>query len=280
MLIAKCDAAYAFSNKRCPPIIIYTMGKVGSSTVYKSLSRASLPNPILFLHFLSDDLPIYKQAHRNAGIYPFPDHLYLSEATRRQLKKHKNFPLKVISLVRDPVAITISNLFQNPQFAEQSVLDGMGAIDLQKAGAYLNRELICQHSFPYIYEWFNKELKAVFGIDVFAEPFPLDKGFAIYSADNIEVLVIRLEDLSGNGPQALADFLGLPAPLILKGSNIRAGTNEKTIYQKLMENVSLDPAACKAIYSSDFVRHFYSEALINVFIAQWTKVDHGATSDT
>ncbi len=40
-------------NKK-PPILIYTMGKVGSMTVYQSLKEAKLGNPVYHIHFLTD----------------------------------------------------------------------------------------------------------------------------------------------------------------------------------------------------------------------------------
>jgi len=271
MYKAKREAESAFSNENYPPVLVYTMGKVGSTTVYSSLVEASLPNPILHLHFLSHNLPRHRQFHKEAGVCPLPDHLYLGEATRRLLMKNKNSPVKVISLVRDPIAFIISGLFEVPQFAEESVLNDAGSIDPQKAAEYINRKIGDPDAFGYVYNWFNKELKTVFGIDVFATPFPTEVGYAIYRNLNAEALVLRLEDLSEKGPQAIADFVGLGEQLVLKHENVRTDSMGKTIYQEVQESVSLDPEMCKTIYSSDFVKHFYSEAMVNSFIAKWSK---------
>lgn len=268
---ASHEASAAFADVTNPPILVYTMGKVGSSTVCSSLHAASLPNPVLHLHFLSADLPRHRQTHQDAGIWPLPDHLYLGDAIRRQLLKNRNFPVKIISLVRDPVAFLISGLFEVPQFAEESVFNDTGTVDPHKAAAYLNRKLADPDAFGYVFNWFDKELKAVFGIDVFATPFPVESGYAVYRQGSAEALVLRLEDLSAQGPQAIADFLGLDEPLILKHENVRADLTEKTAYQQVQEGVLLDPEMCRKIYATDFVKHFYSEAMIRTFIAKLTQ---------
>lgn len=268
---AKRKATRAFSNPDSPPIIIYQMGKVGSAAVYKTLLDASLSNQVLHLHFLSQDLPEHRNRYKLAGIYPPPYHFYLGEAFRKLLNKHQSFPIKVISLVRDPIARMISDVFENPYFAGESIQTDTGSIDPRKAGKYISHKLGDPDTFKYIYEWFDKELKTVFGIDVFADPFPLETGHAVYSKAGVEALVIRLEDLSGKGSKALADFLCLGDQLILKESNVRTDSTEREAYHKVRESVSLSPSLCKEIYSSKFVKHFYNETMIDDFISKWTK---------
>jgi len=270
-LKAKREATSALSNPDSPPPIIYQMGKVGSSTVYKSLMNTSLSKPILHLHFLSQDLSKHRHTLKQAGVYPPPYHIYLGEATRKLLNRHQDVPIKIISLVRDPIACLISDIFQNPYFAEESILTDTGLIDSQKASRYIDRNLSDPNAFTYIFEWFNRELKTVFGIDVFAEPFSLETGHTVYSKANVEVLVIRLEDLSEKGPKAISDFLGLGDPLILEQSNIRDNSKEKGAYLEVLENLSLSPSLCKEIYSSKFVKNFYSETMISEFILKWAK---------
>ena len=270
-LRAQHEARSAFSSPENPPIFIYQMGKVGSITVYRSLKDLPITNPILHLHFLSRDLPKHRETLKRAKINPPAYHIYLGQATRKLLNKHKEFPIKVISLVRDPIAFVISNIFENPYFAEESLLTDTGSIDPQKASKYIDCKLKDTKTFTYIYEWFNRELKSVFGVDVFAEPFPLETGHVAYSKGNVKALVIRLEDLTEKGPQAISEFLGLEDQLILKQGNVRVDSNAKEIYRSVKKGVSLDISLCREIYSSKFVKHFYNEDMINKFISTWTK---------
>lgn len=271
VLRARHEAKSAFLNPNTPPIIIYQMGKVGSSTIYNSLIHTSLANPVLHLHFLSPDLPKHRKAHKQAGIYPFPYHLYLGEATRKVISKYRNFPIKIISLVRDPIAFHISNLFQNPSFAKKLVVNDAGFINVDKATEYLENSLKNPDTFSYIFEWFDRELKTVFDIDIFEDRFPVETGYCVYSKNNVEALVIRLEDLSEKGSKAISDFLDLDNMLVLKNKNVRDKSKVKESYKQVYEKISISPYLCNQIYSSQFVKHLYSKDMIKKLTLKWTK---------
>lgn len=50
--------------------------------------------------------------------------------------------------------------------------------------------------FPHdsLLTWFDNEMKAVVGIDVFQQNFPKDQGFNVNQIDAKRLLLIRLED--------------------------------------------------------------------------------------
>jgi hypothetical protein len=117
------------------------VGKVGSSTIHKSLLDANFPNPILYPHYLTQDLTQYKAMFSEAGVTHLPYHLYLSHYVRGALEKQPDISCKVISLVRDPVALVISNLFENPDFSQECISTDSHMIDSKKAVSYLQRYL-------------------------------------------------------------------------------------------------------------------------------------------
>ena len=57
--------------------------------------------------------------------------------------------------------------------------------------------------------WLDAELKTTLGIDVYKSPFPLDKGYAIMSRDNISLLVLKCELDDQSKTDAIKEFLGL-----------------------------------------------------------------------
>lgn len=268
--VAHREVARAFAPAHAPPILIYQMGKVGSSTVYRSLRATDRAAATLQLHFLSDDLARYRQATVEAGTNPPPQHFYLSHAVRRRLARQPGQPLSLISLVRDPVALMMSNLFENPQFAAEYVCSATGQVDGAKAMAYLEHALRYPSSFDYIYTWFDRELKTVFDIDVFASPFDTEVGYQTYERGAIRTLVIPLEHLSQLGPVAIGEFLHLAQPLALQASNVRAKADPHDPYYQVRSQIRLSLDLCQTIYSAPFVRHFYSPAMIQQFVARWS----------
>ena len=134
----------------------------------------------------------------------------------------------------------------------------------------MERKLREPDTFNYIYNWFNNELKTVFDIDVFEKPFPVKTGYEFYTKNNIQVLLIRLEDLTDTGATAISEFLNLDGPLLLKKGNIRAENQESEAYEDVLKNLRVEPALCIEIYNSRFVRQFYDEDYIRKFISKWT----------
>lgn len=264
------DAKIAFKNPSRPPILIYQMGKVGSTTIYNSLKNSLIQNPIFHLHFLSNDLVYHRRRHKEAGLPIAPYHIYLGEALSKALPHKRNFSIKIISLVRDPISRIISSLFQNPYFSKDTIISDDGLIEPNKVIDYIGKYIDTDSIFDYNYKWFDRELKKVFGIDVFAEPFSVDTGFSYYSKGNVDALIIRLEDLSKCGPEAISEFLNTDKPIMINQSNVRILSKEKDLYQKVLEDIYIDRMLCKKIYSSKFVRHFYNDALIEKFICRWS----------
>ena len=271
-LMAAIEARRAFSKRNAPPVIIYQMGKVGSVTVQISLNRANLPNDILHFHFLSPQKILrQKNKFRKRGFYPYPIHIYRGEAIARLLDKKPTGPIKVITLVRDPIAVKISSLFENPKAARENILTPNGEIDASKADAFLERELANPGNFGYINKWFDEELKNMFAIDVFEEPFPVELGHTVYKKGNTEVLLIRLEDLTEKGPTAIADFLKLDSPVKLIHGRARKNLANADVYDQVLSNLHLSSETCETIYASRLARHFYSPAMLAGFTKRWTE---------
>ncbi|MDA3896072.1 MAG: hypothetical protein PF482_07995 [Desulfobacteraceae bacterium] len=271
-LYAELDAIRATSNAKYPPIIVYQMGKVGSTSIYRSLKSSVLPNSIIFVHSLSDDVINQKKVHLNSGIRPVPYHLDLGIALKDRLKKKKfNHKFKIISLVRDPIALKISGTFQNPMFQDQLLQNSTGMFDPIRITNYLNAKLTSTNSFDYIFNWFDKELKTVFGIDVFAKPFNVNNGWTIFEGETADALIIRLEDLSSIGEDVISRFINVSENISLFQSNLRSWTKDEKVYKYVKENVKLDREACEKIYSNKFVTHFYSAEQIETMIDKWAK---------
>ena len=67
------------------PILIYQMGKVGSTSVSSSLNAAGLANYVFDIHFLSEDLNKYRNFYIGSGIVPVPYHIELGLALRKRI---------------------------------------------------------------------------------------------------------------------------------------------------------------------------------------------------
>lgn len=272
--LARREARSAFSDPRLPPVLIYRMGKVGSRTVYTSLKAAAVAQPVLAVHFISDD--VHTLRRRRGNEHPgdaIPLHYLLGAAIGDELRRRPGAPCQVISLVREPIAFAVSNFFQKPQLARENVWTDRGEIDADKAVSYLTKKFRRGGGTNYIDNWFDRELKGVFGVDVYATPFPVDRGYAVYQRGSVEALVLRLEDLSEKGPQVLADFLGLDGPVPLIRSNDRLQSRDAAAYRRVIERLRVDRRSCEKMYACRVARHFYGEDMIGKFVSHWSRED-------
>lgn len=127
-----------------------------------------------------------------------------------------------------------------------------------------------EYEYDFIAPWFDTEVRDLYGIDIFAAPFPFDRGYAIYRANNIDLLIMRLEDLDRCHGEAISTFLNL-TDFRLIGAN-RAedkGLNYSRAYVEFKKTVALSDELLYKLYSIPWVRHFYSEAEIKSFRAMW-----------
>ena len=192
------------------PIIVYTMGKVGSITTYKSL-QSQIPNPIYHVHFLSHkEINRIENKYSQANAIPNPNqlnHFTSSKIIRSEILNSKNKEkFKIISLTREPISLKLSHFFQNPKVHRPHLVKYLNKEDIQGLTDYFLSEL---ESSSYTPTWFDKEFKQFLEIDIYQYKFDSEKGYSIYYSDKFDILLMRLEDLSENFQEAIQNFLGI-----------------------------------------------------------------------
>ncbi len=228
------------------PVLVFTMGKVGSQTVQASLqARASeLGRPIYDTHFLADKRGFTREKDNKAYFRTELHHRTLrswhTQFQRSQLKRDRKGGKrwKVITLVRRPIMRSISEFFQNLTVENanspgavrvKSRFQGYemplrGNFDIKIGPDDVDR------LFPRFFDWyeghsheherfFEEELEPIFGIDVLKEPFPKSKGYHIYRGESADLLLIRLESLNDCARKAFETFLGI-SDFVLTNKNV------------------------------------------------------------
>jgi len=251
------------------PIVVFQMGKVGSKSIETSLSNYDLNAPICHSHLLNNLDSIEKHiriTRANPG-------QSLAEVRRgRRLRKtlldSSYTQCRVISLFRDPVARNMSAFFEN---IDEFVPDYRGRIS---AGNLKTEELIetflthYDHAIPLI--WFDRQLKPVFGIDVFTDPFPKEQGYAIYHGQGSSLLLIKLEKLKECAAPAVKEYLGIEN-FILIDTNVGESKEYRDLYRDFTNSIRLPPSYLDQMYESRVVRHFYSDDEIRRFRTRWSR---------
>ena len=260
-------------NEILTPIVVHTMGKVGSLSVAAMLNGLNLTVPVLQTHFLSwENIRQVEELYQKLPRHKIPDHLIVSRHLRKMIDETIGVVTwRIITLIRDPVARAISDLFENleiflPGIAQMSEKERESSIH-----GYLSKKFgQFDEAADYVCTWFDQELKGVFGFDIYAEPFERENGYQIYHTRNnaLKILAIKLERLNQCYQDAFAHFLGVNN-IQLRQANTGRSKWYNRLYKNVIASVSVDPGFLQNIYASRYVRHFYTEKEIESFFSRW-----------
>lgn len=259
------------------PILIYQMGKVGSSSVFASLKKAGIPNSIIHIHQLSDEGIKQKErwfVHHKVDQPPlnFDDLTYIKKIKHIVETNRKKHEWKIISLTRDPISLEFSAFFENIHIYSSQVFNDRQKPDKQKILDYFYDYFTDTYDPEnnYFLNWFDNEMKAVFGIDVYSQPFDFSKGYAMYKKDSVSLLIIRMEDLNRVFTAAIHEFLNIDGIKLVK-ENLSSNKEYDKLYRDVINETVLPDALCEKMYSSKYATHFYSKEERDTFLDTFAK---------
>ena len=266
------DIQQQIFNYSANPIIIYQMGKIGSSSVFYSLKKVKRSHPIFHCHYISHEHiqqidEYYKSINKSNS-----NTIYVTKKMGNFLRNKINsgrYHWKIISLVRDPVSLEVSDFFQN-------IIRDLNQADLSpnpvivnKYQKYIKKRFENYNEKTNFYcNWFNHELKQTFNFDIFNHEFDKKNGYKIYHIKNADILVIKLEYLSKVFQIAIGEFLDIDN-INLKNANIGEKKDYKKIYEIVKSSLKISDNTLMKIYSSEYVHHFYTQDEISEFISKW-----------
>ena len=233
--------------------VVYTMGKVGSSTISTSIENAGLA--CHDIHTLdSTRLSQLAQSAAKDGTFPAPPEC-VSMAWRERLFIH---PSKCfyISLVRDPVARNLSAFFQNLKYYQSS-----SAHESNPNKAFSNFLRDYHHSIPIT--WFDREWKKFLNIDVYSKPFPKGKKYFLSKS----ILLFRIDCPLQTMSKVLTHALG--NEIVVNTANSSETKDYSDLYRSVRDVASFTPEYLDALYDTKFARHFWTEEEISILRAKW-----------
>jgi hypothetical protein len=274
------------------------MGKVGSTSVVSALQRIFPAQRIHQTHLLSDEGVLRGMEwwldQPNAPRVKMPDHLLGSIDLGRQLADGvDSADWYLICLVREPLGRNVSAFFQDlhrqwlPHLPTASreictrVLKGSSPPTEEEFRALVSDlATVFEGKFPHGWydRWFEEEMRAVFGIDVFAEEFPMERGFQIYRHGTVRMLLLRIEDLPRIFDVAVREWRGgspfeaaaVAAPPWQEERSNDAGTKSYAdLYRAFLDARLVSPNILATVGESRTACHFYTPAERAEFRSRW-----------
>lgn len=243
------------------PVLVYQMGKVASSSIYKSLKKARVAN-VFHVHRINpENINTVKQEHEAKGLTAPDDSLGL--ALYRYLVR-KNLPAKIISLVREPIGRNLSAYFENLDSFE-----GMHNAHAQKGVEELIEGFLIRYKHDVPLNWFDDEMKNTFGLDVYEHDFPFEVGCQVFANPPYEFLIMRydLDDVfKGN---MIRDFLGLES-FEIHNANVASSKKYADKYSGVLTSIKVPADYAVQMLSSRYAKHFFSNDERVKLFSKWT----------
>ena len=265
------------------PLLIHTMGKVGSTTIAHACKRLDSYDTA-HTHCLSPRIvEIVEKWNRDHG---GPKRHMLNALRVRREVLETGRPFKLITATRDPLARNVSAFFQNLDshgFGKREVIVAGLVSRYPHVSAILRRLGISRlvdpvndmvatfmrnypHSQPA--RWFDAEIRDVLGLDLLAAAFDPEVGHATYSIGASSVLVLQVELPDERKEAVLRDFLDAP-DLRLEATNVGSQKRYAKAYRRFRAGIAFDTEFLDEIYGSRYARHFYSAQQLEGFGARW-----------
>ena len=244
------------------PVIVFQMGKVGSTSVASSFPTPGHPVSVQTHHLHRPRIEVAKQWSRDRGL-PVRAHFFHADAVARRVVD-RGRPFKLITLVREPVGRSVSNFFHN---FERFV--GVPLAESTHTADELTEILVAHEKQLDESRWFQREFEPALGVDVYEHPFPHDAGAQVIPRGQGEILVLRLETPDAVKEAAIAAFLG-EADFTLSSANVGDAKDYGEGYQRFRETAVLPPDFLDRKLATVYATHFYSDAERADIRARWS----------
>jgi hypothetical protein len=173
--------------------------------------------------------------------------------------------IRVITLVRDPVARAVSDIFENPEMLGAG--GDLRELPIEKLISLAEEQV--RGSLTYTEQWFDQELSALLGFDFFSRGFDRTGGFEVLREGRFTLLAGKLERLATDGAGPLGRVLDLGRDLPVPPSRARSATGEAALYDRVKRGLKLSAGLLDEVYSSRTCRHFYTPAELDAFRKRW-----------
>lgn len=247
-------------------IWVYQPGKVGSTTLAFSLGKKG--KQIIHFHSLKYPEQILEGSLQKEWIQAVD-----------YIKKRS---VKIISVVREPLARDYSTFWQafSTPYERIRILPivqpnlqnmynkFMGFMATNEQNGYYKFGVGTPWTWREEFNWFDKEIKDVLGIDIFKYPFDKEKGYSIIKKDNIEILLLKTEKLVDN-LDIIRNYVNIQ-DLTFANANMASQKEYYTLYKQFRKEVRLTKDYVAHYYDkNEKFNHFYTEAEKEYFLESW-----------
>jgi hypothetical protein len=242
-LQGKTSARQSAAPRDAPLIVVYTMGKVASTSVSKSLRARNIP--CYDIHNLARDrfLSVLDAHIANKDLVSNPKHMIEALHVMQALKSGRR--VRLISLIREPAGRNIAAVFQNLPIRLREDEEAI----LQRLRSY-------PVSLPD--SWFAEDFIPSTGIDVFSIRHDSTADHFRFEHGPFSILLMKMEADDARKAELVSEFLGLP--ITIERANEAKDKWYRELYLKFASDRRvLSDEFLEKCFSLKYFQAFYSE---------------------
>ncbi len=184
-------------------------------------------------------------------------------AVRRLYAWHQaGKPVRVISLVREPISRNVSSFFENFE-RYTGVAPKQSAFSVEE----LKELFLEKFDANGAAKWYEEFLVKGLGVEPLGAPVQAP-GVQQITHQNVRLLFCKTELTDSEKELAVKDFLGLQKFLLAK-ENVGAKKDYAFIYQEFKQHVRFSPEYVEPLLNDAYCQHFYSNEERDEMRAKW-----------
>lgn len=249
---------------RGTPIVVYSATKTASTAVAAALDRTSGIETVKVHHLQPEHFwpgPLASPVARDGMLR----HRAIEQHATRSLLLATDRPLRVVSVMRDPIAFNLSNY---TYFGRAYWMRSFW----RSAPAMPTAQLMTHFLGTFPHEssslWWSREFALTTGIDVLSANFETTRGWQRYRNDRFDCLVLRADIDDRVKREALAEWLGREiAPV--ERENANDTQSAPGVYERLKHAIRSQPDYVDRMLSLPSVRLFLDPPQLERLRARW-----------
>lgn len=241
-------------------VLVYSMGKVGSTAVTNALNSVMSKN-VHNVHRLNPShIKELRNDFQERGL-PLPSvHERGLNLFRNYVQKGKK--IKAVSLCREPVIRNVSAFFYN----YDQLLKGTPS---EKSIKTLKKEFLKTYDHEVPVDWFQKEPEEIFDMNILESSFLKEEGYEVYRSDLCEMLVMKTELSDDDKANLLQDFFDLDKLPDISRRNEGTSKPYSEVYKEFKRSVVLPKDYLDYLLDSDYTCCFYTQNEISEVRSDW-----------
>ena len=249
---------------RGTPIVVYSAPKTASTAVAAALDRTPDIETVK-VHFLQPTHFWAGPLQRKVAPNGLLRHRAIEQRASRQLLLESDRPLRIVSVVRDPIAFNLSNYtyFGRAYWMRT----------FWRSAPWLGTDRLIEHflaSFPHESPslWWREEFARTTGIDPIAEGFDAERGWQRYRRGRFDCLVLRADISDEAKLAALREWTGLEVPAVER-ENLNDSQSAPGVYERMKSAIGAHAEYIERMLALPATTAFFTDAQRAMLRARW-----------